>query len=153
MHECGVAEAPEDLWTDGAGPCVLAAIICDKRGFLIHSPDPTVEYEDVLKPLLAAIDRHIPQEVRKTIRPLLAGGAFDDNDRDADDGGIRESTMDCRWELRRVFREAGFGSPWTFWAQPGQIHKIHLNLDTQTAELTISPGPLDDGPKMHTIKF
>lgn len=150
MHEFRTATHPDILETTGAGPCVIVALAYRKRGFLLHSPDPLVEWDRVVIPFFQALDKHVPRDVRPGIRPLLAGAAFDDNDAEADDGGVRESTMNARWEIRDALRKAGFSNVLSVWGKPGESHSVTLDLDTEAALLEIDSA---EGKREENISF
>lgn len=117
--------APEDLHTTGLGPCIGAAVICNDRGFVMHAQHVLIEKETVTDRFFELLAQHIPEDKRRFIKPVLAGGSLEGDEANEDPDC---SVAKCRSEIVRMFRDAGYGSPIVRWCEPHEIHSLHLDL-------------------------
>jgi hypothetical protein len=82
MYEFAVIE-PDDLESDGFGPCIGVAFVTSGGGTLMHSNDPMMVPGDEF---LASLESLIPVAERAQISPVVFGGAPDEESQDVTDG-------------------------------------------------------------------
>ncbi|MVW64228.1 hypothetical protein GPY61_30310 [Massilia sp. NEAU-DD11] len=82
MYEFAVAD-PDDLESDGFGPCIGVAFVTASGGTLMHSNDPMMLPGDEF---LADLESSIPVAERAQISPVVFGGAPDEEFQDVTDG-------------------------------------------------------------------
>jgi hypothetical protein len=118
------------IYSDGLGPCIGVCIAWRKHAWILHSANICFDVDDVILPKLKHVKRIVPEDLIKSIQPVVCGGDIYTDDLPATEADeLVADIMRCRQLIIDLLKQEGFGEPIVRWNNIGQTTSISADLN------------------------
>lgn len=113
-----VANACDEIYTQGLGPCIGVAFAWRDRGYMFHGAG--IHHNDEFEAFLDQVCDSLAASERSKIRPVVAGGNVT--------GGVEGDVLLSRQHCLTKLNEVGFGTPHERWCPDDSYQALHLDV-------------------------
>ena len=127
VNEYKKATAPDELYSGGAGPCIVIGAIYEGTGYMLHDPSVFVDYTKFTEPIFADLRRDVKD---KSKLKLYVFGAELDGDMDDEIMKGRQAVLDeiVKSGFQKAVKKLK-------WCPTGFTQSLRLNLSRGSAKI------------------